>query len=191
MEASFPVLPILHCAVRTLCKNKCAFLSNFVSNSALKIFVAIRRHHFVNKTLQRSSLLTTTTTVDASQAGGWAHEVYYTPVDRNALTPLFRHMVDLLCNLFLQGYSSWHNLDWQRVARSLCGAQLLVLSTMRDPSKTQTVQVGSLKLCKKMWKIYKISYKSQLFNFMLNNIHVSLCVESEMILFEVAPTTLV
>jgi len=49
-------------------------------------------------------LSTTPTTVDASQAGGWAHEVYYTSVDRNALTPLFRLMVDLLCNLLLQGY---------------------------------------------------------------------------------------
>ena len=64
---------------------------------------------FVDKThrrLRRSSLLTTPTTVDASRARDWAHEVYYTSVDRNALTPLFRLMVDLLCNLFLQGYSS-------------------------------------------------------------------------------------
>jgi len=114
---------------------------------------------FVNKTLRRSSLLTTPTTVDASQAHGWAHEVYYTSVDRNTLTPLFRLMVDLLCNLFLQGYSSWQHLDWQRVARSLCGAQLLVLSTVRDPSKTQTIQVGSLKLCK-MWQIHK-SHKNR------------------------------
>ena len=52
------------------------------------------------------SVRATPTSVDASQARGWAHEVYYMSVDRNALTPSFRLMVVLLCNLFLQGYSS-------------------------------------------------------------------------------------
>ena len=80
-----------------------------VFNSRLRKFFPRYVDRFVDKThrrLRRSSLLTTPTTVDASRARDWAHEVYYTSVDRNALTPLFRLMVDLLCNLFLQGYSS-------------------------------------------------------------------------------------
>jgi len=144
MEASFPVLSILHCIVRRL---RCVKISDLFCRT-LSQTLHLKTLPRQVETLRWSSLLTTPTTVDASQARGWAHEVYHTSVDRNALTPLFRFMVDLVCNLFLQGYSSWKNLDWQRVARSLCGAELLVLSTMRDPSKTQTIQVDSLNYAK-------------------------------------------
>ena len=108
MESSFPFTSILHCVVRTL-----KYLRKIKILSSVTLFQTLDLQKFccevdgfVNKTLRRSSLLTTPTTVDASQACGWAHEVYYTSVDRNALNPLFRLMVDLLCNLFLQGYSS-------------------------------------------------------------------------------------
>jgi len=33
---------------------------------------------------------------------GWTHIIYYTSVDRNAVTPLVRFLADLLYNLFLQ-----------------------------------------------------------------------------------------
>jgi len=42
---------------------------------------------FVNKTRRRSSLLTTLTTVDESRLYAHTAVVYYTSVDRNALTP--------------------------------------------------------------------------------------------------------
>ena len=45
----------------------------------------------VNRTRQRSSLLTTSATVDAS-----CMAVYYTSVDSNSLTPLHRSVADLL-----------------------------------------------------------------------------------------------
>ena len=42
-------------------------------------------------------LLATLATVDASWLD--THSLYYTPVDRNALTPLFRYVVYLLYSL--------------------------------------------------------------------------------------------
>jgi len=57
---------------------------------------------------------------------------------------------------------------------------------MRNPSKTQTIQVGSLNYakCDKFIKLQK----SRVFNFILHIVHVSIRVESEMIIFEIAPT---
>ena len=57
---------------------------------------------------------------------------------------------------------------------------------MRDPSKTQTIQVGSLNYakCDKLIKLQK----SRVFNLTLHSAHVSIRVESEMIIFEIAPT---
>jgi len=46
-----------------------------------------------------------------------AHIVYYMLVDRNCF------VMDLLHNLFLQLFSSWHDFDWQRVARSVCNSR--------------------------------------------------------------------
>ena len=99
MEASFLVLSILHCIVRRL---RCVKISDLFCRT-LSQTLHLKTLPRQVETLRRSSLLTTPTTVDASQARGWAHEVYHTSVDRNALTPLFRFMVDLVCNLFLQG----------------------------------------------------------------------------------------
>jgi len=57
--------------------------------------------------------------------GGPHTKIYYTSVDRNALTSLHRFVVDLLYNLFLQFCSSWQDFNWDsRVARSICGSRV-------------------------------------------------------------------
>jgi len=79
-------------------KIKGTFLWNFVQVLDVWNFAMASRSRVVNKTRRRSSLLTTLT---RSPCRGWTRVVYCTSVDRNAITPSLRFVVDLLYNSLL------------------------------------------------------------------------------------------
>ena len=57
------------------------------------------------------------------------HTVYYTFIRHNAPISLFRFLVDLLYNLFLQLCNSWLAFDWHNASRGpSAAAELLVLA---------------------------------------------------------------
>ena len=90
---------------------------------------------------------------------GWTHIIYYTSVDRNAVTPLLRFVVDLglLYNSFLQLCSSWPDFDWQRVLHvctpwnyeckknviQTCGVFFSSFCTVRHDTQTASLPVSS------------------------------------------------
>ena len=106
--AFFSRPPILHCVI---CNFK--YLRNqgyFPKKLCHKLWTPetlLRQvDSVVDKTHRRSSLLTTLTTIVASELDGQcyalsAHIVYYTFVDRNAPTSVLRFVVDLLYNLLI------------------------------------------------------------------------------------------
>jgi len=121
--------PILHC----VCKETRALpaeirvLPSGTLSRTLDLEISPRQvDRVASQTHRRSRLLTTLATVDASRLD--AHTfIYYTSVDRNALTPLLRFIVDLLYNLFQDLCSSQHDFDRHSASRGPSAiAELLV-----------------------------------------------------------------
>ena len=98
---------------------------NFVPNSGLRRFRRQLGHIAWShcKTRRRSNW--PVTTIDASWLD--AHVVYYTSIDRNAVTPLLLLLVDLFCKLLCScKYKRWRYFDWHIIYSVARAVRLLL-----------------------------------------------------------------